>query len=187
MYPILTTSSQPQDFVADIRRVADEFEKLAKNLPYQYQQNVDKYDFGRMSTKFDIPDTETLYTGFSMLLLPLYRIVDSLIELDDSLEDEEDDVEHLLGEIYALKTAYLLITESFKGLEDARIRASSRGFNAQDFFRKVRQMEGIPSTEDMDKLPQYYPTTTNVPTYRSQGYIPPKWITDISWTPDFKI
>lgn len=170
----LSTESQSQEFVNDLYRIVSEFDKMARDLPHRHQYVLQSVMYGNdiyRKMPPELPDTSGFFTGFSMLLPPLYQIVQSMIELEDELDDSEDEQDHVLGEIFTLKKTYLNITDSVVLLETSRVQATAKGFDAREFFHMVSRVEGIPSGESLSDRPlqrQWNPATTNATNFLTQ-------------------
>lgn len=109
----LGTDSPIKDFENDFSRYGQALYRYAnKHLVESQMLNRD--------AKVDAGDEDVLLQGYALHASALKIILDQMVEAESMLTDDAEDeaeVQHGYGEIFALKTAYLAIQKSFDPLQ----------------------------------------------------------------------
>lgn len=147
----LTTSSSWSEFDADLHRLASKLEYNAeelatrhKNMYHQQRMNYDHREF--------IPDRDAFLLSFTVLVSNLRLILSRISDLEDLTDslDEEDETElvHHNGEIFALKSMYLEMVRSHEALEARRLIGTGKGMHLRNFLYAVAS-KAVPNIDDI--------------------------------------
>lgn len=154
----LTTSSPASDFRFDLGNQFSAMLAHAKNLGKIHRQIEDKSNMHRWGQRSGFPDEIAFHTGFSMVLASLQRIVENMQEAEDALlslqDDGEDETEilHAMGELFAAKTIYLSLVAGIQPLEESRVNGTSVGLTAHEYFTALYK-EGRPPAYNPAQMP----------------------------------
>lgn len=145
----LTTASPLSDFDSDLHRFASKLEYTADELSKRHRQVAHNGTWTRPNSMDNYgTDIESFMTAFSILVSNLRMILIKISELEEFADalDEEDDVElaHTNGEIFALKSLYLTLKKSHRQVEEVRLIAAERRVPARRFYQEATTT-GIPS------------------------------------------
>jgi hypothetical protein len=111
------------------------------------QQSGNMYDHRTF-----IPDRDSLLLSFTVLVSNLRLILSRISDLEDLTDalDEEDETElvHHNGEIFALKSMYLEMVKSHEALEARRLIGTGKGMNLRNFLYAVAS-KAVPNIDDI--------------------------------------
>lgn len=150
-YTPLTTASTAQEFQSDLSRQYEIMRNMSQTLPGVHKTQWNGGRGGSYSQNVYPPDHDAFYVGFSMVLSMLNRIVQTIKETDDTLQaliddsDDEEDILHASGELFAAKTVYVNLVASIEPLETSRVRGSREGVGAKEYFNLVHSVGDIPN------------------------------------------
>lgn len=147
----LTTASQVSEFRQDI--LSEQQYKFTQMIPHLTVLHKEKYDPSRSGgwrRGADLPDEEALFTAYSTVLIILFKLVDDMEMAEDILEglledaDDEEQIMHTQGELFALKTTYLSITGMVDSIESNRLDLSAMGTpSPKIYFKEVLRSGGL--------------------------------------------
>jgi hypothetical protein len=132
---------------------------MTRTLPGIHKKRFQGNSSGRLGAQFGgprayPPDHDAFEVGFSMLLTMLGRIATQIRELDDTLSslidesDDEEEILHATGELFAAKSIYINLVAGIEPLETSRVRATESGVSSGEFFEMIRVNGDIPQIQD---------------------------------------
>lgn len=137
-YTPLTTADDAQAFQSDLSRQYEIMRNMSQTLPGQHKTVWRSgMAMGGYNQNVYPPDQDAFYVGFSMLLSMLNRVVQTIKETDDTLQaliddsDDEEDILHATGELFAAKTIYINLVAGMEPLEKSRVKASQEGMGSK--------------------------------------------------------
>lgn len=152
-YTPLTTADDAQAFQSDLSRQYEMMRNMAQTLPGKHK-TVWRSGMGMgggYNQNVYPPDQDAFYVGFSMILSMLNRVVQTIKETDDTLQaliddsDDEEDILHASGELFAAKTIYINLVAGIEPLENSRAKASQEGMGSKEYFNLVQKVGDIPN------------------------------------------
>lgn len=144
----LTTEHRWTSFQADLVKQSQRMRYTAEHLATAHKQwdpYPNKRNWGQ--TRDESPDADSLYIGFTMLVAQLRLIVNKIQELEDLADgyDEEDaELNHSHGELFAYKEMYISILNSYESVEMERVKATEHKLSISTFMSMVCA-DGIPN------------------------------------------
>jgi hypothetical protein len=99
-----------------------------------------------------VPDRDSLLLSFTVLVSNLRLILSRISDLEDLTDalDEEDETElvHHNGEIFALKSMYIEMVKSHEALEARRLIGTGKGMIVRNFLYAVAS-KAVPNIDDI--------------------------------------
>lgn len=144
----LSTSSKGSEFEEDVARFAYSLRDRSKEHGHRHTEIAKRSSMGVGYKRRDYPDQSHMATGFSVAINMLFRCVDMILECEDRIayldEDEmgSEEYQHALGELFAAKSAYLVLTKSVGELEIDRLDATSAGLDQMQYLNEVIKAKG---------------------------------------------
>ena len=158
----LTTASQVSEFRQDLS--GEQYHRFFRMIPRLASMHKERYDpmrsGGWARGRAEIPDENSLFTSFSTVMIILFKLVDDMETTEDILDgliddqDDEEQIMHSQGELFALKTTYLSITGMIESIEINRVDMTAMGTapSPKTYFTEVLRSGGLPTDRPADEL-----------------------------------
>lgn len=147
-----TTSSTSQEFKAFLTEIGYDIFQVVDRHALEHKAEAQQYRHGGYQ-RTTYPDVEALSVGMSAVFALLWAAVDEIIQAEERIEfmdDVEDDTEerqHAMGELFAAKSIFISLYKRVPNLERERLQATREGKSQRGFLQRVTRGEGDPSGE----------------------------------------
>jgi hypothetical protein len=141
----VTTSSKASEFEThlgvlsyDWANTASGLEQRYKNISQQMRATSNAYN----PRRFEAPDREALFLGFSAIHGVLKQVVELIKESEERVDflSEEDvgseEYQHAMGELFGAKSAYIAMYKSVIPSEIKRLEAVDQGFSQEEYYHE---------------------------------------------------
>lgn len=199
----LTTSSPSKDFRHSLRFLGTSLQSLAGHLDQTYAvARKGGSGYYTRNPRID-PGLEDLLSTMTSAYVMLCHIVDSIEEAEaivDSYEDSEEDesdVAHARGELFATKKLYLDMVPKIGELETQRLYAYVGGQPIEEYNKhvlhnaqimKLSSPSGVSEVITDPDVESHFKVRQGEVSYKSQPYqvVDTSWIKDL-YTSDLKV